>query len=431
MKTLSTILLLTVAMLAHAGNALITVLDYQGNALVGEKCVLSFLSAPQSQNGGTSIIWRNSFYADGNGQILLTNAASGKWVVTPVDSQAVGFTFYMPVTNGTIRAENFLTSDAGNSLPPDTMSYGVNASDRRFHHVWDPINNATGTNVTLQGTFTDQNGFPLVCTNFVLQGGNAATLVTPTIVGEVGDPLLNPTNLNSIATATDSYNSTFYTVFSGVAPVTDSGAGFFSGENFQVVAPSNLGFGVWVSTNANAAFNQWNYFGGCVEFSNGNGTSRYGITLTQAVSSYYIFRQTAGTPVFQKYVSIAAGSSSAGLGFTSDGNFVDLNLVFNGVVVARWMGSGGVSLNSGTNGNNALAGWPYGVTIGDGHGGSSGTYFGTNGYANFMGIVTNGGLVWYSLKTNATPAIAAPSGSICTTTNGQLYVRSNSVWLLK
>jgi hypothetical protein len=45
--------------------------------------------------------------------------------------------------------------------------------------------------------------------------------------------------------------------------------------------------------------------------------------------------------------------------------------------------------------------------------------------------LTNNGLVWYSVKTNATPNFSAPSGSICTTTNGQFFVRSNSVWLLK
>ena len=47
------------------------------------------------------------------------------------------------------------------------------------------------------------------------------------------------------------------------------------------------------------------------------------------------------------------------------------------------------------------------------------------------GVITNAGLVWYSLKTNGVPNLAAPSGSICTTTNGQFFVRSNSVWLLK
>ncbi len=48
------------------------------------------------------------------------------------------------------------------------------------------------------------------------------------------------------------------------------------------------------------------------------------------------------------------------------------------------------------------------------------------------GILTNGGLVWYAVNTNANPsAVLAPNGSICTTTNGQFYVRSNAAWVLK
>jgi len=411
-KKFLTIVLTVAALLANATPVLFTLQSLTGS--VNNRSIL--VQPDKAQNPlvlGTNLIPLYDFTLQPTNGMVLTNLASWGYTIT-VSGWPRSAHINVPSGTNTVNAATLINTNAFSPLIIQAFA-----------------DNTTATNVNLKGAFTDPNGFPLAGTNFVLQGGNAATLVTPTLVGEVGDPLLNPTNLNSIATATDSYNSTFYTVFSGVAPVADNGAGFFSGENFQVVAPSNLGFGVWVSTNANAAFNQWNYFGGCVEFSNGNGTSRYGTTLTQAVSSYYIFRQTAGTPVFQKYVSIAAGSSSAGLGFTPDGNFADLNLVWNGVVVLKWMAQGGVSLNSGTTGNNALAGWPYGVTIGDGQGGASGTFFGTNGYANFMGIVTNGGLVWYSLKTNATPAIAAPSGSICTTTNGQLYVRSNSVWLLK
>jgi hypothetical protein len=47
------------------------------------------------------------------------------------------------------------------------------------------------------------------------------------------------------------------------------------------------------------------------------------------------------------------------------------------------------------------------------------------------GVITNNGLVWMSLITNNTPAWALPNGSICTTTNGQLFVMSNAVWVLK
>jgi hypothetical protein len=55
----------------------------------------------------------------------------------------------------------------------------------------------------------------------------------------------------------------------------------------------------------------------------------------------------------------------------------------------------------------------------------------TNQINSIAGIITNGGVVWFYLKTNNTPAISAPSGSFCSTTNGQFFVRSNTVWLLK
>jgi hypothetical protein len=55
----------------------------------------------------------------------------------------------------------------------------------------------------------------------------------------------------------------------------------------------------------------------------------------------------------------------------------------------------------------------------------------TNQINSVSGVITNGTVAWYFLRTNNTPAITATSGSICSTTNGQFYVRSNTVWLLK
>ena len=47
-------------------------------------------------------------------------------------------------------------------------------------------------------------------------------------------------------------------------------------------------------------------------------------------------------------------------------------------------------------------------------------------------VITNGGVVWYFYQTNANPSfLTAPNGSICTTTNGQMFVRSNSAWVGK
>jgi hypothetical protein len=55
----------------------------------------------------------------------------------------------------------------------------------------------------------------------------------------------------------------------------------------------------------------------------------------------------------------------------------------------------------------------------------------TNQINSVSGVITNAGLVWFAVATNGAPNFSAPSGSICTTTNGQMFVRSNSVWLLK
>jgi hypothetical protein len=56
----------------------------------------------------------------------------------------------------------------------------------------------------------------------------------------------------------------------------------------------------------------------------------------------------------------------------------------------------------------------------------------TNAANTFNGSAyTNTGIVWLSLATNGAPNVVMPSGSFCTTTNGQLFVNSNGVWLLK
>lgn len=127
---------------ASAGNAVIVLTDAQSNPLAGEVAVLSFLSAPQSQFGGTAVSWRNQFTADQTGTIYLTNAAPGKWEVNPVDLNAVSYTFYMPATNGTIYVSYWTTASAGNTLPPGTMSYDVNASDLRYLQPGGTISNA-------------------------------------------------------------------------------------------------------------------------------------------------------------------------------------------------------------------------------------------------------------------------------------------------
>ena len=52
----------------------------------------------------------------------------------------------------------------------------------------------------------------------------------------------------------------------------------------------------------------------------------------------------------------------------------------------------------------------------------------TNGLAVSGGGITNNGLVW--IVATGTPTAALPDGSLCTTTSGQLFVRSNGSWVL-
>src|SRR5207244_821565 len=42
------------------------------------------------------------------------------------------------------------------------------------------------------------------------------------------------------------------------------------------------------------------------------------------------------------------------------------------------------------------------------------------------GYVTNNGTIWFS--TNGTPTLSLPNGSICTVSDGSLFLRTNSTW---
>jgi hypothetical protein len=58
----------------------------------------------------------------------------------------------------------------------------------------------------------------------------------------------------------------------------------------------------------------------------------------------------------------------------------------------------------------------------------------TNQLRNISGLITNGPCVWLSYRTNGMMGATLtnlPWGTICTTTNGQMFVLSNMVWLLK
>ena len=145
---------------AFAGTAVVTILDQQSNPVAGEKCVVTSYSVPAAQSGGVAVQWRNPFTTDGTGTFAISNCAAGKLQVRPVDANLAQFTFYMPPTNGTIYAQYTLTADAGNTLPPDTISYGVNASDLRYQ--------AHSTNLDALSALSADNINANVATNIAL-----------------------------------------------------------------------------------------------------------------------------------------------------------------------------------------------------------------------------------------------------------------------
>jgi hypothetical protein len=65
----------------------------------------------------------------------------------------------------------------------------------------------------------------------------------------------------------------------------------------------------------------------------------------------------------------------------------------------------------------------------------AGSLTATNGLISLNSVITNGTVDWFFKQINGTPSFAAPAGSICTTTNGQMFVATNNVgstvWLLK
>ena len=228
---------------AVAGTAIITILDGQGNSIPDMRCVLTFFSAPQSQNGGTAIQWRNSAETDTNGQITLTNAAPGNWQVKPLGLNLVGFTFLMPVTNGTIRAEDWITASAGNTLPPDTVSFGVHASDRRYLFTY------AGTN----GVSVSQSNNTVIISGAGLEpsGTTAAalaalsTIVTDTNLssdglGDLSAGSLTVTGVVNAASIGGSGTNQFYNVNGSGALDQLYAAGFGYGQNGWVEIITNL-----------------------------------------------------------------------------------------------------------------------------------------------------------------------------------------------
>jgi hypothetical protein len=56
----------------------------------------------------------------------------------------------------------------------------------------------------------------------------------------------------------------------------------------------------------------------------------------------------------------------------------------------------------------------------------------SSGINNTNGAITNTfGIPWFTAQTNGVPTlVTGPNGAMCSTTNGQLYIRSNAAWVL-
>ena len=99
----------------------------------------------------------------------------------------------------------------------------------------------------------------------------------------------------------------------------------------------------------------------------------------------------------------------------------------------------GLDGTNGVNGSDGARGL-QGIPGTNGLNGINGTngLNGTNGAQGLTGTnslpITNAfGLIWFAtnLPTATAPSLTAPNGSICSTTGGCLYVRSNAAWVKK
>ena len=154
---------------ALAGTAIGTITDAQAHPLPNTKVIVTSFSIPRSHSSGTAVQSKFSVFSDTNGVVTITNAVAGKYQLQPVGANLLQFSFYMPETNGTIYMEDHLVADAGNTLPPDTMSYGVTASDRRYAM----LGSSVATNVIV---------YLFLETNLPVTSAWITNIVSPTLV---------------------------------------------------------------------------------------------------------------------------------------------------------------------------------------------------------------------------------------------------------
>jgi hypothetical protein len=237
------------------------------------------------------------------------------------------------------------------------------------------VSNASGTNVSFEGNFTDVNGSQLIAANFMQSGSGGYTL-------------------------NGSYNPSTH---AGYAALTLNAAGPYQG---LIVNGGATIYGLGVP----AAYTTSLDGGGVVTDGNGN-LSAVSFTGTGAGG----FLDGSGGGGFNE-------ESPNGYSDTGGGGFFEES-PNNGGGFFNLTGKGGVFNHAGGITNDA----PGGIVEKS----SAGIRIqGAGALTVSSGIITNGVVVW--LTTNGLPIFSAPNGSLCTRTDtGQLYVRTNSTWVGK
>ena len=146
-----------------AGNAVVAILDASQNPLTGVRCIVTTQNFPQPASNGVAVQWRTGGYTtDGTGSFTISNAVPSSYHVQPVNLNLVAFNFTMPATNGTIYVQNNLWF-----TPPPNLSTNYPTFAQGDQRWGNPgavtnVNNATGTNVNLSGTFSGTLNAPYI-----------------------------------------------------------------------------------------------------------------------------------------------------------------------------------------------------------------------------------------------------------------------------
>ncbi|HXS67951.1 MAG TPA: hypothetical protein VN761_03855 [Candidatus Polarisedimenticolia bacterium] len=250
------------------------------------------------------------------------------------------------------------------------------------------------------------------------------------------------TNLLGLAPATNSTSGIEAAL--GYVPATNNSAGIAFSLGFAPATNSNAGIisalGYAPATNSNPGIS---FALGFAPATNSNAGIVSALGFTPATNTYNGVTNALGfAPGTNSFVGstnalgyMPATNSSGGvifaLGFTPPTNSyegIKNSLGFAPVTNSVAGLTSALGYAPATNSNSGIvAALHYTPKTNDG-------YVGLTSLAGAANLATNGFVVWVAYKTNDVPGTAftnLPAGSLLTTTNGQLFVLSNSVWTVK